>query len=660
MYRLFFAVSATMFAAGSHSAPAQCCGQPSSPRQEIGSYLPEELQRPLFNARFFNNGISSTHIKDLCKRFEKYFPDVRIEYVESKEEVNAVAFTDLDGNRRVELWGGMGKHPAMRLEGLAIILAHEVGHHYGNTDSVETNPTDDSKDRTYPHGAYCEDQSDFWATRVGLRIVYNELAPFTNTHADDGGYDWKSVDAADSDDFDNDVQDGIDQAFALLSRGLFVTGQAYLNPQASRARAASSGCGHPRAGCRKALYESGKDKKPRATCNDTMEAFAARTLPQTNEQYLFEKYGVRVNHDYEKGQLLPSGRSEINWKLIDEKADSPVSRLIHLSDAFADDASAQGELFDRMFELQIGNFDGRNLTVESGVRASLTRRTRKIARLSNNPVYQANRRKLFEKYQNAGRDEQSRILGGRDTNEGEFPHCVAVGSSNRFCCTGTLVAPRVVITAGHCFDGGCRDRIYIGVDWHDARIPTETANIYSVAQAYIHPDYDPFTLENDIAVLILDKDVNGVEPCPIAEGSDLANAFSLRLAGFGLDENGESGIQRTVDVPIATVNCDCSITDPASGREYSCSSVYGCFPGKEIVAGGGGTDTCNGDSGGPAYVVMGDGSLRLGGITSRATSNRTVNCGDGGIYVRADVFLGWVKDQVAAFNVSNGTSIVAP
>src|SRR3954452_16211867 len=29
------------------------------------------------------------------------------------------------------------------------------------------------------------------------------------------------------------------------------------------------------------------------------------------------------------------------------------------------------------------------------------------------------------------------------------PDCVAVGSSNEFCCSGTLIAPQLVITAGH-------------------------------------------------------------------------------------------------------------------------------------------------------------------------------------------------------------------
>ena len=65
----------------------------------------------------------------------------------------------------------------------------------------------------------------------------------------------------------------------------------------------------------------------------------------------------------------------------------------------------------------------------------------------------------------------------------------------------------------------------------------------------------------------------------------------------------------------------------------------------EIVAGGNGVDSCNGDSGGPAYVEV-DGEVQLAGATSRATKNFTQPCGDGGIYTRVDRYVDWIR-QVA-------------
>ena len=63
-------------------------------------------------------------------------------------------------------------------------------------------------------------------------------------------------------------------------------------------------------------------------------------------------------------------------------------------------------------------------------------------------------------------------------------------------------------------------------------------------------------------------------------------------------------------------------------------------------------DTCNGDSGGPAYLNLSDGSQRgifkVAGLTSRAANSSTVNCGDGGIYTLIPAYLPWL------YEVTNG------
>ena len=44
--------------------------------------------------------------------------------------------------------------------------------------------------------------------------------------------------------------------------------------------------------------------------------------------------------------------------------------------------------------------------------------------------------------------DRDRIVGGIAT--ADYRDCVAIGSADEWCCTGTLVAPNVVVTAGHC------------------------------------------------------------------------------------------------------------------------------------------------------------------------------------------------------------------
>jgi Trypsin len=222
------------------------------------------------------------------------------------------------------------------------------------------------------------------------------------------------------------------------------------------------------------------------------------------------------------------------------------------------------------------------------------------------------------------KDDPGRIFGGKPAKPGELPDCVGVQGVD-CVCTGTLIGPNVVITAGHCDDGGCVDKIYIGNDLN------EGGRTVKVKQSIRHPGFNRNTLTDDLTVLILDESVTDVTPRPIAQGAEVDDAFALQLAGFGLTESGSLGRKLVVEVSIATPNCGADV-----------SGGFGCHVNKEIVAGGNGHDSCNGDSGGPAYVKTASG-LKLAAATSRASANATHNCGDGGIYVRLDRYLDWIR-----------------
>jgi hypothetical protein len=232
------------------------------------------------------------------------------------------------------------------------------------------------------------------------------------------------------------------------------------------------------------------------------------------------------------------------------------------------------------------------------------------------PVFLKNARKLIR--------DRGRIVGGVPTSD--FPDCVAVGSDDGWCCTGTLVAPNVVVTAGHCVDGGCASRVFVG---EDAAIPND-GQVIRVQDAVAHPDYQPPSPTQDLAVLILSDAVDDVPPRAIADAEVLQAAATARLAGYGNTDvfsSGGYGRRRMVDVPIAS-------TDPK----------YGADPATEFVAGAPflDRDSCNGDSGGPAYVEVED-SWYLAGATSRATAGSLRPCGDGGIYTRVKAYEDWMR-----------------
>jgi secreted trypsin-like serine protease len=229
------------------------------------------------------------------------------------------------------------------------------------------------------------------------------------------------------------------------------------------------------------------------------------------------------------------------------------------------------------------------------------------------PVFLANARRLIP--------DHSRIVGGIPTTD--YPDCVAVGSPAAWCCTGTLVAPNVVVTAGHCWAGGCAARVFIGED-----VESE-GRVVNVRDALAHPDYNPPDPLQDIAVLILEEDVD-VAPRAIADDRAIEAAVGVRLAGYGntdVSSSGGYGLRRMVDVPLAS-------NDPK----------YGADAATEFVAGAPflDRDSCNGDSGGPAYVQA-NGTWYLAGATSRATASSVRPCGDGGIYTRVSAYEDWIR-----------------
>lgn len=220
-------------------------------------------------------------------------------------------------------------------------------------------------------------------------------------------------------------------------------------------------------------------------------------------------------------------------------------------------------------------------------------------------------------------DEPDAIVGGKRTTD--FPDCCAIGDDTDFYCTGTLIAPRLVVTARHCPD---ITRVFLkGSDISQLN----TGEVISVAKTIGHDTHD-------LRILVLERD-STVSPRHVAQGAEIGNPKKARLVGFGtvnLGGNIGYGIKRMVDVPITSLGC-------ATQNEQT---TFGCRGGKEMVAGHKGLlkDSCRGDSGGPLYIKSSTGGYYLLGATSRGLGNTNNVCGDGGIYVRVDQFLDWIRD----------------
>lgn len=217
------------------------------------------------------------------------------------------------------------------------------------------------------------------------------------------------------------------------------------------------------------------------------------------------------------------------------------------------------------------------------------------------------------------------IVGGDVTEPAEFPSVVAVLTGHGLC-TGTLVTPRLILTAAHCLqhvDEASQIQVYFG-----DRI--EAHNTLGVESFGTHPEFCAGCKEDihDYAYVLLSDDFAeaGELPLPITEQIEwdetMSTGSAITVVGYG-------------------ENPDAAGADDGIGRKRKVSAAIGRFTslGLEFFAGGDQRDSCRGDSGGPAFVRGADGGWRLAGIVSRGSEP----CGDGGFYGTPYGALPWLR-----------------
>ena len=228
-------------------------------------------------------------------------------------------------------------------------------------------------------------------------------------------------------------------------------------------------------------------------------------------------------------------------------------------------------------------------------------------------------------------EQVARIIGGFPTGPGDYPECGLIGRRNangteEWFCTGVLVHQQVVLTAAHCQALGPNLVALNTLGLQELG----SADVIEVRRVRGNPLW-PATIGNDICVLIL-LSASTVPPVPIATTAEIAAATQTTLVGFGNDDTFSTrgfGTQRQVTVDVTHIQ-----RDPAADPDPAGLTV-GADLDLEFTAGGGGYDSCNGDSGGPAYIQTA-GGRRVAGLTSRAIAGAVTPCGGGGIYTRVD------------------------
>ncbi|XP_030752524.1 transmembrane protease serine 9-like [Sitophilus oryzae] len=229
--------------------------------------------------------------------------------------------------------------------------------------------------------------------------------------------------------------------------------------------------------------------------------------------------------------------------------------------------------------------------------------------------------------------EQNRytIVGGENASILDYPYQVEVLYSNSHSCGGSILNNKFILSAAHCFGSAQASDITIRAG---SSYSASGGQILQVKTINAHPDYDPYTQENDVAVLELATDLTygpGVAPIELPSNTTtFVDDQAANATGWGYTVR--YGPYAAAQLQHITVSL---LTTETCRSKYYNKYLYDSM----ICAGELGKDTCTGDSGGPLV----SGGLQFG-IVSWGV------CGaDGfpGVYAKVTYYLPFI------YNITN-------
>ncbi|KAL7864133.1 hypothetical protein AOLI_G00155530 [Acnodon oligacanthus] len=242
----------------------------------------------------------------------------------------------------------------------------------------------------------------------------------------------------------------------------------------------------------------------------------------------------------------------------------------------------------------------------------------------------------------------NRVVNGEEAKPHSWPWQISLqykhGLRWYHSCGGTLIAPRWVLTAGHCIFPGDIYRVVLGE--HDLSVQEGTEQIRDILRIVVHPEWniDCVGCGNDIALLKLDKapvlNESVQEACIPPAGEILPHDTPCYISGWGdLDTHGPipDKLQQAL-LPVVEYSV-CSQSD-----------WWGMYVKTTMVCAGGDIRSgCAGDSGGPLNCKGSDGRWYVQGVTSFVSTRLCNELKKPTVFTRISAFNDWLDEVMLKY-----------
>jgi secreted trypsin-like serine protease len=234
------------------------------------------------------------------------------------------------------------------------------------------------------------------------------------------------------------------------------------------------------------------------------------------------------------------------------------------------------------------------------------------------------------------------MVGGAPADAAAGAVVTIVGSRGNFC-SGTLIAPDLVLSAAHCTMPGATYKI---VDYDDRRQP----RLRDVKRLASHPQFNVQSIQAhrasaDIALLQLTESMAGRAPSPVGvPRAPLSSGDGFTVSGIGVTVPGDGrsgGVIRTAAL-VATGQpgtLQIRLVDPATNNVRS------------------GLGACTGDSGAPAFEDQNGHPTVIGVVSWSTGPNNTAGCGGLTGVTPLTLYRDWILQTARSWGIALASGI---